>query len=182
LVLYGRELSAILQARKRRTLDWGIRYFVTAVCWLVPVSIIGLILSCPSLPMTPFSGQLENLYGFLALIGVVSFGVIGMLYKIVPFLVWFGVYSRHIGRARVPALGEMYSARVQAAGYWTFLAGLLLSSVGILSQSKAGVRCGCGLLAASVIALLFNIGFITSHYFRPRLAPLSKPVAQPLPL
>ena len=53
--------------------------------------------------------------------GVVALAIIGMLYKIIPFLVWFGVYSKHIGRAQVPALADMYSPRLQMIGYWSFL-------------------------------------------------------------
>ncbi|MCC6820567.1 MAG: hypothetical protein V9H26_24290 [Verrucomicrobiota bacterium] len=98
LALYGWELTAILRARKRGPLDWGIRYFLTAVALLIPVSLLSVALSWSGLPLNPFTGQLENLYGFLGLMGVVSFAIMGMLYKIIPFLVWFGVYSQHVGR------------------------------------------------------------------------------------
>ena len=136
LAIYGWELRAILRARKRGTLDWGIRYFLTAVALLIPVSLLSVVLSWPGLPLNPFMGQLENLYGFLGLLGVVSFAIMGMLYKIIPFLVWFGVYSKHIGRAKVPALADMYSSRLQMIGYWSFLAGLVTISVGILRESE----------------------------------------------
>ena len=43
--------------------------------------------STAGLPLNPVTGQLENLYGFLGLIGVVVFALAGMLYKIIPFLV-----------------------------------------------------------------------------------------------
>lgn len=172
LALYGWEMAAILRARQRKALDWGIRYFLTAISLLAPVAVMGLILSRPG--PTPLNGQVENLYGFLAVAGVVTFAIIGMLYKIAPFLVWFGVYSRHIGRARVPTLGDMYSPRLQAAGYWTFLAGLAGTSAAILGRSELGVRGGCLLLAAALFTLAVNMGFILSHCFRPRLAPLVK--------
>ena len=35
-------------------------------------------------------------------LGVVSFAIIGMFYKIIPFLVWYGSYSRQIGLRKVP--------------------------------------------------------------------------------
>ena len=38
LALYVCELAAILRARKRRVLDWGIKYFLTAVLLLFPLS------------------------------------------------------------------------------------------------------------------------------------------------
>ena len=130
------------------------------------------MLSWPGLPLNPFTGQLENLYGFLGLLGVVSFAIMGMLYKIIPFLVWFGVYSKHIGRAKVPALADMYSSRLQMIGYWSFLAGLVTISVGILRESESVVRLGSLLFTTSVVVLLINVGKILVHVTRPQITPL----------
>ena len=89
LVVYGWEIAAILRARKRRASDWGVKYFLTAIMLMLPLCILALVLSWPGLPLNTFTGQLENLYGFLGLIGVITFAIMGMLYKIIPFLVWF---------------------------------------------------------------------------------------------
>jgi hypothetical protein len=171
LTIYGWELAAILRARKRQSLDWGVLYFVTAVALLIPVSLLAVVLSWPGLPLNPFTGQLENLYGFLGLLGVVTFAITGLLYKIIPFLVWFGVYSRHVGRARVPRLGDMYSSRLQMIGYWSCLAGLVTISVGILRESESVARFGSVLFAFSVMVLLVNLGKILTHLARPQIAP-----------
>jgi hypothetical protein len=173
LSLYGWELAAIVHARKRRVLDWGVKYFLTAASLLAPLSVLGVVLSWPGLPLNAFTGQLENVYGFLGLVGVVSFALMGMLYKIIPFLVWFGSYSNFIGRAQVPALADMYSARLQAIGYWTFLAGLFGTIVATLFESAAGVRWGAGVLSLSIVALAANIGGILFHSVRPKLMPLA---------
>jgi cbb3-type cytochrome oxidase subunit 1 len=172
LVLYGCELAAILRARKRRTLDWGIKYFLTAVALLAPLSLLALVLSWPGLPLTTFSGQLENVYGFLGLLGVVSLAIIGMLYKIIPFLVWFHSYSRQVGRAQVPALSELYSARVQAAGYWSYLAGLAVTCGGMVLCHERGVQLGMGLVLASLAALVFNVARMLTHLIRPQFKPI----------
>lgn len=102
LMLYGLELRAILRARRRQVLDWGLKHFLTALGLLIPLRALGLVLSWPTLPLTPAVGQWENVYGFGALFGVVTLAILGMLYKIVPFLVWLARYSSWIGRARVP--------------------------------------------------------------------------------
>lgn len=39
-ILYGWELIAILHARNRRALDWGMKYFQTAIGLLVPLAIL----------------------------------------------------------------------------------------------------------------------------------------------
>lgn len=183
LAVYGLELRAILRARKRAALDWGLRGFLTAIATLIPLSLLSLVLAWPGLPLNTFTGQLENLYGFLGLIGVVSFAVVGMLYKIIPFLVWFGVYSPHVGRARLPALADLFSTGLQIVGYWTFLAGLAVTSGGILLSSELSVRLGASLLAVSVATLLTNVGLMLRHFARPQLAPLvSSPITKPVPV
>ena len=176
LAIYGWELAAILRARKRRSLGWGLRYFLTAVTLLIPLSLLSFVLSWPGLPLNPFMGQLENLYGFLGLVAMVSFAIMGMLCKIIPFLVWFGVYSQHIGRARVPSLADLYSPRLQMAGYWSFLGGLVAISAGILLQSESVVRIGSLLYTTSVVVLLINVGKILTHALRPKITPLISPV------
>jgi len=173
LAVYGWELCAILRARKRATLDWGLKYFLTAVGLLVPLSLLSLILAWPRLPLNAFTGRLENLYGFLGFIGVITFAIVGMLYKIIPFLAWFGVYSRHVGRAKVPSLGDMYSARLQVFGYWSFLAGLAVTTVGIVIPNNTLVQLGCGCLALSAGMLAVNVVTMLSHFTRPQLTPIA---------
>jgi hypothetical protein len=182
LAIFCWELVVIVRARQRRILDWGIKSFLTALILLAPVSTLAVVLSWPGLPLTAFTGQLENAYGFLGLIGVVTFAITSMLYKIIPFLVWFGAYSRQIGRAQVPALADMYSARLQVAGYWLYLAGLAVTTAAILAASEVGVRCGSSLLGLSVVTLLVNMGKVLSHLFKPKLKPLNFPLPTALKL
>jgi hypothetical protein len=168
LVVYAIEIRAILRARKRRTLDWGVSYFITAISGLAPVVLLGWVLSWPKLPLTAFTGQLETAYGLLALLGVVSFAIIGMLYKIVPFVVWYSCYSQQIGRGKVPALADLYSHGLQAHGYWTFLSGLAFTTAGTVLANAPAVRIGCVTLGASILLLLINIGLMFSHFARSR--------------
>jgi hypothetical protein len=172
LFVYLLELCAILRARKRRALDWGIRYFLTAVVLLLPLSLMAVVLSWPGMAANPLLGQLENLYGFVGLMGVVTLAIIGMLYKIIPFLVWFGVYSKHIGRAQVPVLADMYSPRLQMIGYWSFLLALVGMSIGILRQSEMVVRTGAVCYTTGIALLLANVGKVLAHMVGPRITPL----------
>jgi hypothetical protein len=173
LACYGIEMVAILRARKRRTLDWGLRYFLTAIGLLVPLSVLGLVLSWPGLPLTALTGQLENVYGFMAFLGVISFAIIGMFYKIIPFLVWYGSYSRQIGLSKIPSLADLYSPGLQAVGYWAYLAGLAVTAIAIVLANAFAVRCGCALLALSLGTLAVNVLKMLGHLIRPRIEPLT---------
>lgn len=168
---YGWEMAAILRARKRRNLDWGLKYFLSAMVLMVPVSVLGVVLSWPNLQVTMLTSQLENVYGFLAFIGVVTFAILGMLYKVVPFLVWYASYSKAIGRCKVPSLADLYSPALQAAGYWLFVAGLLVTSVATALGQELYVRVGCAVLLGSVLVFVANVGRILEHLIRPRIEP-----------
>jgi cbb3-type cytochrome oxidase subunit 1 len=173
LACYGIEMVAILRARKRRTLDWGLRYFLTAIGLLAPLSVLALVLSWPGLPLTSLTGQLENVYGFVALLGIVSFAIVGMFYKIIPFLVWYGSYSRQIGLRKVPSLADLYSPGLQAVGYWAYVAGLATTAIAIGLGNAVGVRCGCALLALCLGTLGVNVIKILSHLIHPKVEPLN---------
>ncbi len=179
LTLYGWEIKAILRARNRRSLDWGMRYFLTAIALLVPLSVLALLLSWSRLPMTALTMQLENVYGLLALLGFVGLAILGMLYKIVPFLVWFHSYSRQIGRAKVPALADMYSVPLQIAGYWSFLAGLGVLCVDTALSHESDDRWGGSLLALSLAIFAVNMGKILSHFVRPKIEAFTPKKFQP---
>ena len=168
----------MLRARKRPTLDWGLKTFLVAVALLIPVCLLALVLSWPSLPMNPFFGRLENVYGFLGLLGVVALAILGMLHKILPFLVWFGVYSPHVGRAQLPLTAQMVSERAQAAGLATYLLGLAIISVAILRESELLVRVGGAFLFASLLLFGWNAAKVFSHFRYPQISPL--PTAKPV--
>jgi hypothetical protein len=102
----------------------------------------------------------------------VTFAILGMLYKIVPFLVWYASYSKQIGHAKVPAVADMYWPAWQALGFWTYLGGFGALTVATALESEAGVRWSAVLLLASLATFAVNLGRILSHLVRPRIEPL----------
>ncbi len=175
LGLYGRELFAILHARKRPALDWGLKQFLTAISLLVPTSVVAVVLCWPKLPATELTAQLENVYGLVALLGVITLAILGMLYKIVPFLVWYTSYSKQIGRSKVPSLSDLYSERLQIISFALFIVGLAAASISTALSAERIVQSSCVVLVLSLAVFAVNMGKILSHLFRPRLAPLSIP-------
>jgi hypothetical protein len=119
------------------------------------------------LPLNAFTGQLENVYGLLALLGVVTLAILGMLYKVVPFLVWYARYSRDIGRRKVPALADLYSVPLQKVGYWTFLAGTILAVIATTLGHAHCVRHASVIWTISVALFAVNFVRICSHLVRP---------------
>jgi hypothetical protein len=177
--LYLAEMAAILRGRKRIRLDWGVRAFLLGIGFLGPVCLLGLLLNWPGLPASGVMLPLENLYGFLVIFGVVTLGMTGMLYKIVPFLTWVACYSKLVGRGPVPALAALYSARLQGAGCWLFLAGLGGVSVGIVLERAWVVQGFWVLMVVSVGILGVNMGMVLRHYLRPKVSEPATVLARP---
>jgi hypothetical protein len=175
LAVYGTELIAILRARKRRTLDWGLKYFFTALALFLPLGALSVVLCWPTLPLNRLTYQLENVYGFLGIAGLVSLAILGMLYKIIPFLVWYASYSKEIGRAKVPSLGDLYSVKLQALGFLPLVGGVLAMAVSAGFSSAVAARWSAVVFAVGLLIYALNIGLILSHLVRRRIVPLAAP-------
>ena len=136
---------------------------------IAPLSLLAVILCWPSLRPTPFTAQLENVYGFVGIVGVVIFAILGMLCKILPFLVWTARYSEDIGRRPVPALADLRWAPLEPLAYGLYLAGIVITSIAVAVASETGARCGMVFIAAALLAFVVNAGVALSHLLRPHL-------------
>lgn len=101
IVLYAREMAAMIRARKRKVRDATFRF------WQLGFAAGAVAL--PLLAAWPATPALEVRYGFgvLYLLGFATSIIIGMLYKIVPFLVWFHRFSRLAGLAEIPMMDDL---------------------------------------------------------------------------
>jgi hypothetical protein len=105
-------------------------------------------------------------YAVLVLGGWASLSVVGMMLKIVPFLVWYRVYSPQVGRAPVPTLAALGWPAAEAVAWALLTAGILglalaaaLGRVGFIALSAAVLAAGALAFAASLgRALLHLVG------------------------
>lgn len=103
----------VLRHRVKRALDVGVRHYLAGLAFL-PLSLGALLAG------EPLRAGLWFGLGFLGLV------VSGMLYKIVPFLVWTQRYAPRVGLEPVPALKAMLPERAaDAAGLLLGLGALL---------------------------------------------------------
>ncbi len=126
-------LTLRLQARRRRR-----RADVTLACWrtaLVALAVASAL--WVALPWWPprYAGQGEALVGVLVIVGFAVTLMIGMLHKIVPFLMWFHLQRRALasGREReVPAMGAFLPATAARRHFRVHLAAAVLLSAATL--------------------------------------------------
>jgi hypothetical protein len=92
-----------------------------------------------------------------------------MMLKIVPFLVWYRVYSPQVGRAQVPTLAALGWPAAEAAAWALLTAGVLalalataLGRVDFISVSGAVLATGALAFAASLGHTLLHLVARTS--------------------
>lgn len=162
--LHAFELVVILRMRRRSDLDWGLLTFLGGVAMLIPTCSLGI--AAHAFGGQPLGDRLQIAYSFAALFGVVVPSIAGMLYKILPFLVWHKVYGPRVGREAVPVFGDMISPIFQSAAATLLFVGFLLLVAGILAAEKAHVIGGAVVWFFGMLAFSINLGLVMRHWFR----------------
>jgi len=100
--------------------------------------------------------------GFLALLGFITFIIIGHLYKIIPFLVWYHRFSPLVGKQKVPMLADMVPARSAKFGFGYSVTGVILAAAGILFFSNTLFYTGVSFLLFGALFVLKDILYMIS--------------------
>lgn len=155
-------VAGMVWRRKRPALDWGLRFALTGAAFLVPASLLGLALATDLV-----SGPRAALaYAVLALGGWVSLTIVGMMLKIVPFLVWHRAYSQHVGRAAVPTLAQLGWPAAEAVAYALLTGGVVALALAVYAGEAGPIRAAGGLLAAGTVAFAVTLARVL-HHLRP---------------
>lgn len=129
--VYAVDMSGILRQRRRPELDLGMRYAVTSFGFLA--------LALPLLAVGAFRHEFGVSAVWLFLPGFVGCMILGMLYKIVPFLFWhYLLKTRREKTQKLPNLTDMYSGKLAEAGYWCWAGGVLLTGL-LLAAGAMGL-------------------------------------------
>jgi len=74
--------------------------------------------------------------GWILFIGYVTFVILGHLYKIVPFLVWYQRFSPLIGKQKVPMLADMVPVKSAKFQFFFTTTGLIVGAVALFMGSN----------------------------------------------
>lgn len=122
--VFAASTLSIQARRKRKTTDSTLVFFRTAMVSLLAFCLGGLaLLVQPDLANT---GKLPVTLGILLLQGVFGSAVCGMLYKIVPFLVWLYLQSRSTRGRIAPNMNKMIPPAYCRRQLWAHLLSLAL--------------------------------------------------------
>ncbi len=96
------------------------------------------------------------LYGWLAFVGFAGFIIVGQMYKILPFLVWFNKYSDKVGQASVPMLKDMFDERLAKIELGLTTTGFLIAAAALPLSATALFRLGAIGFAAGAAIFVWN--------------------------
>ncbi len=150
-LIFGKTIMEIMNKRRRKIVDTTLR------SWQV-----GLILLFISL--IAFIGVLfvdheatAFLFGIVYILGFALTITTGMLYKIVPFLIWFHRFSLHVGKVPVPHLKQISPDKAASRQLYLFWASLVLLLVGVLTGLDAVVRLSGVVFSSASVMLFYNM-------------------------
>ncbi len=161
LVFSGIELLATLSARRKRTLEPGLKAFVAGAAAVGMGAMVGLILLWAEPGVEALRGTMS--YGVVVVGGALALMVMGMLCKIVPFLVWMRAYGPRVGRQPVPPAHTLGHPVWERVWLGLHVCGVGSLAVGVWMDSAAGMRVGAWLLAGGVFFFVMNAVRIVAH-------------------
>jgi hypothetical protein len=165
------------RGRRRPGLDWGLRFVLTATAFLVPAGALGVALAADLL-----AGPRAALaYAVVTLGGWISLTIVGMMLKIVPFLVWYRAYSPRVGREPVPPLAALTWPRAEALAYALLTGGVVLLAAAALAGDVAWIRAAGTALALGALAFAATLARVFGHLLTPTRAPRPGPTREAPP-
>ncbi len=141
-------VTGMVRSRKRPALDWGLRFVLSGTVFMLAAAAMGL-----GFAIDVIDGPRWALaYAVLALGGWVSLTIVGMMLKIVPFLVWYRVYAPLVGRTPVPTLAQLSSPAAEGLAYACLTGGTLTLAAAVAIGEPAWIRGAGALLALGALA------------------------------
>ena len=146
--LYFYQLYKMVSSRKRVTHDiWARSMYVAFISFFISfILLLAYLLN---------QNELFLRVGmWIMFIGFFGFVIIGNFYKIIPFLVWFHIYSPLIEERSVPMLHELLPKKLANLQFFYGLVGLITTSLSIIIKNTSMFYGGALLLSVSGLIFL----------------------------
>lgn len=154
LFLYLIQIFIIFKKRIRKKLDVGLKFSAVSFVMLGISTLLGF-----SFLFFEYENytNLTLIYGFMIIVAYISTLIVGQMYKIVPFLVWYHNYSGKVGIEKVPMLKEMFNEKLADYNLYLMLMGIALSVLAFLLQLNLLLLIGFATLFVSSLIFSFNM-------------------------
>jgi len=154
MAFYLWQIVIINKTRARK--EWDIWYKSMVVGY-------GSLAAALALGVVGFLAESERLMlaaAWFLVFGFFTYLIVGHLYKIIPFLVWFERYSPLVGKKKVPMLADMVPLKMADYQFAFTTLGLVTAGVGLLAQSDTLFKAGATFLATGAIFLFTSVRYM----------------------
>jgi cbb3-type cytochrome oxidase subunit 1 len=158
IVAFLFQLVEIFRHRMKKNLDIGMKHSAVAFGYFLLSMATGVFLAFAEIGDERMKHALVLTYGAAVLFGFFSMLIVGQMYKIVPFLVWFHTFSDRVGKEQVPMLKEMFSERLGTIQFWLINFGILFMLGGLQLTQPHLLRAGFALIFLASVLFAVNIG------------------------
>jgi len=149
-VCFVTQMVVIFKQRARKQNDYWAKNVIFALTCLVISVLCCAFFVVDEKPLFGILSGVLFFFGFL-----LSF-IIGHIYKILPFLIWYEKFSPLVGKQKVPLLHQMIHTKTADAQTWMLFASVVLLSSGVVLQLEKLFCLGSVLLLASLLLVGIN--------------------------
>lgn len=154
ILLFLGQVTIIFKKRVRKKLDTGLMFSSYAYLMLGLTTVLGTFIAFIDYQSIL---NLTLIYGYMIIFGYLSMLIVGQMYKIVPFLVWYHKYSSKVGIEKVPMLKEMYNDKSAGYGMYLMIAAILGSIYSLTFRNDIGLIISFSIMFFSSLIFLFNM-------------------------
>jgi len=152
-------VASLLRGSRRPAFDWALRFLVAGAAYLAVAAALGVTLAFGAV-----SGPRWALtYGVLVLGGWASLTIVGMMLKIVPFLVWYRVYAPRAGRLPVPGLADLRWPITEAVAFIALTGGIAALAIGVGVGHAEAIRAAGAIVSVGTLAFVATIATMLHH-------------------
>lgn len=154
IIFFLLQIRIIFKNRIRKKYDIGIKFSVVAYLMLGLTTILGTFIAFVDYQNII---NLTLIYGYMIIFGYISMLIVGQMYKIVPFLVWYHKYSSKVGLEPVPMLKDMFYEKFAHIEFYLMITAVFGSLYSLAFGSETGVLISFSIMFISSAIFLFNM-------------------------
>lgn len=154
IVLFLFQVFIIFKKRIRKKLDTGLIFSSYAYLMLGLTTLLGTFIAFIDYQKIL---NLTLIYGYMIIFGYISMLIVGQMYKIVPFLVWYHKYSSKVGIEKVPMLKEMFNEKFAQLGLYLMIAAVMGTIFSLAFKNEIGLIVSFSIMLFSSLIFSFNL-------------------------
>lgn len=151
------QVYLIMKNRVRKILDVGLTYSMVSFVMMFAATVLGVFLVFEKFLDFNVLSRIVLIYSYVILFGYFSLLIVGQMYKIVPFLVWFHKFSAKVGIESVPMLKDMYSEKLARLEFILMNSALAGTITAIALENEILMYVSTGVMFLSSLLFLKNM-------------------------